>query len=219
MRIVPPKPSISFSPVTGTVVQINEDLLDAPEAINEDPYGAWLVRVEEVSEDTEAPNAYATGFGPSKHVFLWDTLTEGDFTTDEVRVVLAHELAHHSREHILRSLGWYALFAFPGVYLIALATRRRLMPSTPSRARVSFCGSVVHVEIEPGGSGATPALGSVAMLQMPVAAGWVIGKLCAVLSQAIRSPVSLWVDGGYTVCPPVPRNSTRTAPSGSTYFS
>jgi glycine cleavage system H protein len=39
-----------FSPVTGTVVQINEDLLDAPEAINEDPYGAWLVRVEEVSE-------------------------------------------------------------------------------------------------------------------------------------------------------------------------
>lgn len=39
-----------FSPVTGTVVQINEDLLDAPEAINENPYGAWLVRVEEVSE-------------------------------------------------------------------------------------------------------------------------------------------------------------------------
>lgn len=39
-----------FSPVTGTVVQINEDLLDAPEAINEDPYGAWLVRVEEVTE-------------------------------------------------------------------------------------------------------------------------------------------------------------------------
>jgi glycine cleavage system H protein len=39
-----------FSPVTGTVVQINEDLQDAPEAINEDPYGAWLVRVEEVSE-------------------------------------------------------------------------------------------------------------------------------------------------------------------------
>ena len=39
-----------FSPVTGTVALINEDLLDAPEAINEDPYGAWLVRIEEVSE-------------------------------------------------------------------------------------------------------------------------------------------------------------------------
>lgn len=54
-----------FSPVTGTVVQINEDLLDAPEAINEDPYGAWLVRVEEVSEvgdllDADAYEAHCT---------------------------------------------------------------------------------------------------------------------------------------------------------------
>ena len=39
-----------YSPVTGTVVQVNEELLDAPEAINEDPYNAWLVRVEEVRE-------------------------------------------------------------------------------------------------------------------------------------------------------------------------
>lgn len=39
-----------YSPVTGTVVQVNEELLDAPEAINENPYDAWLVRVEEVSE-------------------------------------------------------------------------------------------------------------------------------------------------------------------------
>ena len=38
------------SPVTGTVVQVNEELLDAPEAINEDPDNAWLVRVDEVSE-------------------------------------------------------------------------------------------------------------------------------------------------------------------------
>jgi glycine cleavage system H protein len=48
-----------FSPVTGTVVQINEDLLDAPEAINEDPYGAWLVRVEEVSEVSDLLDADA----------------------------------------------------------------------------------------------------------------------------------------------------------------
>ena len=39
-----------YSPVTGTVVQVNEELLDAPEAINENPYDAWLVRVEEVGE-------------------------------------------------------------------------------------------------------------------------------------------------------------------------
>jgi glycine cleavage system H protein len=34
-------------PVTGTVVEVNEDLADSPEIINEDPYGnGWLVMVE-----------------------------------------------------------------------------------------------------------------------------------------------------------------------------
>jgi STE24 endopeptidase len=101
------------------------------------------VRVERVNEDTDAPNAYATGFGPSKHVFLWDTLTEGDFTTDEVRVVLAHELAHLSREHILRSLGWYTLFAFPGAYLIAVVTRRRGGMARPEAVPLSLLVLVV----------------------------------------------------------------------------
>ncbi len=38
-----------YSPVTGTVVAINEELLDAPEGINSQPYEAWLVEVENVS--------------------------------------------------------------------------------------------------------------------------------------------------------------------------
>ena len=48
-----------FSPVTGVIIEVNEDLLDAPEAINEDPYGAWLVRVGEVTEVTELLDADA----------------------------------------------------------------------------------------------------------------------------------------------------------------
>ena len=39
-------------PVTGTVCQINEELLDAPEKLNEDPYGTWIIKVENVT-DTE----------------------------------------------------------------------------------------------------------------------------------------------------------------------
>ena len=35
-----------YSPVAGTVVAINEDLADTPEAINGDPYGdAWMVKI------------------------------------------------------------------------------------------------------------------------------------------------------------------------------
>lgn len=42
-----------FSPVTGTVAEVNEALLDAPEMMNEDPYEAWLIRVENVTEEEE----------------------------------------------------------------------------------------------------------------------------------------------------------------------
>jgi len=35
------------SPVSGTVVEVNEDLADSPEIINDDPYGnGWLIVVE-----------------------------------------------------------------------------------------------------------------------------------------------------------------------------
>ena len=48
-----------FSPVTGEVVEVNEDLLDAPESINENPYDAWFVRVGEVTEVGEFLDAEA----------------------------------------------------------------------------------------------------------------------------------------------------------------
>ena len=35
-----------YSPVSGTVVEVNQAVIDEPELINEDPYGAWLFAVE-----------------------------------------------------------------------------------------------------------------------------------------------------------------------------
>ena len=71
------------------------------------------------------PNAFATGLGASRRVFLWRPIVEPPFTPREDRFVLAHELGHLAHNHIWKSIGWYALFAFPGTFLIALATRRR----------------------------------------------------------------------------------------------
>jgi len=81
------------------------------------------VQVQEV-DSWESPNAAATGLGPSRRVILWNTLVN-NFDADEVRVVLAHELGHHSRDHLAKSVAWYALFAVPGAFLIAWATKRR----------------------------------------------------------------------------------------------
>jgi len=42
-----------FSPVSGTVAEVNEELLDAPQLINEQPYEAWLIKVENVGDKEE----------------------------------------------------------------------------------------------------------------------------------------------------------------------
>jgi STE24 endopeptidase len=104
----------------------SELLADAEGFAREQGLGeAPPVHVQEVREFTTAPNALAAGFGPSQRVILWDTLLDGRFGDEEIRVVLAHELGHVSRDHIWKLVGWYALFAFPGAFLIARATRRR----------------------------------------------------------------------------------------------
>ena len=46
-----------YSPVTGVVSEVNEALLDTPEAINQDPYGAWFIRVENVTGTVETLSA------------------------------------------------------------------------------------------------------------------------------------------------------------------
>ena len=42
-----------MSPVSGKIAEINEELDDAPELLNSDPYGAWIIKVSPVT-DTEA---------------------------------------------------------------------------------------------------------------------------------------------------------------------
>src|SRR5579862_159149 len=83
------------------------------------------VRVLPVHQSTHEANAFTAGFGRSTRVVVCDTLLDGRFSARQVDVVLAHELGHVKSRHILKGLGWYALFAFPVGLLIAVVTRRR----------------------------------------------------------------------------------------------
>jgi STE24 endopeptidase len=96
------------------------------------------IEVESVRDVTSLPNAEATGLGPSRRVILWDTLVDGRFTNREVTVVIAHELGHLAHNHIWKDVGWYALFAFPGTFLIARATRGRGGMSRPEAVPLSL---------------------------------------------------------------------------------
>jgi STE24 endopeptidase len=76
------------------------------------------VLVMDASRRTTAANAYVTGLGATKRVVLFDTLLEG-FRREEVRLVVAHELAHVHYRDVQRGLLLVALVAPPGLFLAA----------------------------------------------------------------------------------------------------
>ena len=46
-------------PVSGVVCAVNDELEDSPENLNEDPYGAWIIKVENITEEEELLDAAA----------------------------------------------------------------------------------------------------------------------------------------------------------------
>jgi STE24 endopeptidase len=101
------------------------------------------LRVEDVTDFTSAPNAYAVGLGPTSQIVFWNTLLDGSFGDDQVKTVLAHELGHHSSGHLVEGIAWYALFALPGAWLIARLTRRRGGMGEPGAVPLSLLVIVV----------------------------------------------------------------------------
>jgi len=94
--------------------------------------------VEDVDRFTTAPNAEATGLGPTRTVILWNTLLSDDFSRAEVRAVLGHEIAHIAHEDPLKQVGWLALFLIPAAGLIELFTRRRGGMARPEAVPVAL---------------------------------------------------------------------------------
>ncbi len=55
------------------------------------------------SKRSTKANAYFTGFGAKKRIVLYDTLIN-DMTTNELVAVLAHEIGHYKKKHVIWSL-------------------------------------------------------------------------------------------------------------------
>jgi STE24 endopeptidase len=80
------------------------------------------VRVGEVysvdaSRRTTAANAYVTGLGPTKRVVLFDTLLDR-YSPDEVRLVVAHELAHVRHRDVPRGVLYAGIVAPAGALAV-----------------------------------------------------------------------------------------------------
>lgn len=83
------------------------------------------VRELMMSEKTSESNAFVAGMGPTRRVYVGDTLSEGvddaEQALGELRVVLAHELGHQKHRDMWRLLGWSALSLAAGIAAAAIA--------------------------------------------------------------------------------------------------
>lgn len=86
---------------------------------------AVAVEVKDASRRTTRVNAEVVGAGATRRVVLWDTLLDGRLAPDEIRFVVAHELAHVRRAHVHKGVAWFALLALPLAFVLAQATERR----------------------------------------------------------------------------------------------
>src|SRR5690242_1777513 len=96
------------------------------------------VRVENVTAWTDQANAFTTGFGPSTHVVLWNTLLDGRFSRGEIDVVIAHELGHARSRHIVKAIAWSALIILLTLWLLSLALRSRGGLGRPENLALAF---------------------------------------------------------------------------------
>ncbi|WP_255987288.1 M48 family metallopeptidase [Chitinolyticbacter albus] len=63
-------------------------------------------------------NAYFTGFGKTKRIVFFDTLLK-QLNGDEIEAVLAHELGHFKRRHIVKRLSWTFALMLGLLWLLA----------------------------------------------------------------------------------------------------
>jgi len=72
----------------------------------------------DMSKNTKKANAAFTGIGKSKRILLGDTLLE-NYTHDEIETVIAHELGHYEKKHILKNIIIGTVVSFLMFFLIS----------------------------------------------------------------------------------------------------
>jgi STE24 endopeptidase len=75
-----------------------------------------------LSAETRKANAALAGLGRSRRVLLGDTLLD-QFTPEEIEVVFAHEVGHHTHRHLLKMVAWSVLVAGSGFWLADFVLR------------------------------------------------------------------------------------------------
>ena len=89
------------------------------------------------SKRSTKANAYFSGFGSRKRIVLYDTLID-DLDTEEIVAVLAHEIGHYKKKHVLVNMIMSLLLTGITLYVFSLFIGNRILSEALSVSIPSF---------------------------------------------------------------------------------
>jgi STE24 endopeptidase len=89
------------------------------------------------SKRSTKANAYFSGFGPKKRIVLFDTL-QNELTEDEIVAVLAHEIGHYKKKHVLVNLVISVLLTGLMLFLFSLISASPALAAALGSKQASF---------------------------------------------------------------------------------
>jgi STE24 endopeptidase len=89
------------------------------------------------SKRSTKANAYFSGFGPKKRIVLFDTLQD-ELTEDEIVAVLAHEIGHYKKKHVLVNLVISVLLTGLMLFLFSLVAGSPALAGALGSNQASF---------------------------------------------------------------------------------
>jgi STE24 endopeptidase len=115
-----------------------------------------VLRVD-ASKRSRHTNAYFTGIGKTKRIVLYDTLLQG-MTHDEILAVLAHEMGHWKKRHLLKSIVLIETVILVALYLTYRSIQSDFLISLFHISRntllakfilLAFLGGIVSMPLRP----------------------------------------------------------------------
>jgi STE24 endopeptidase len=89
------------------------------------------------SKRSTKANAYFAGFGPKKRIVLYDTLQK-ELSDDEIVAVLAHEIGHYKRKHVLQSIALSVIVTGLMLYLFSVVVNSPYLSESLGSSNPSF---------------------------------------------------------------------------------
>jgi STE24 endopeptidase len=89
------------------------------------------------SKRSTKANAYFSGFGPKKRIVLYDTLQK-ELTEEEIVAVLAHEIGHYKKKHVLLALLFSIIITGLMLFLFSLVINNPMISQALGSENTSF---------------------------------------------------------------------------------